>query len=163
MRSRSEQEKEFVGADATAVESAGSIVSDAASHVAPHTPGPWMVATDVYGRLDISVFAKKVRYDSRVAMINGKESRDDIAPPREVALANAHLIAAAPEMLEALKNLLGEAAPFVGYAAAGNRLNAARDRAATVILKAEGRSVGSHGTSGAMEPASSTPSEAPKS
>lgn len=37
----------------------------------------------------------------------------------------------------------------------------AASRAQSVIAKAEGRSVGSHGTPGAMEPASSTPSAAP--
>ena len=65
-----------------------------------YTKRPWVVGTEVFGKFDICVFAGTVRYDSMIARVNGRTSPDDDAPPREQALANAHLIAAAPDLLE---------------------------------------------------------------
>ena len=99
------------------------------------TPGPWIVETDVFGKLDISVFAGVVRYDSRIAMIQGRESPDDTSPPRETALANAHLIAAAPDLLAACHK-------FIQSMRSGQRekCDVALVMANAAVAKAEGRS-----------------------
>lgn len=96
----------------------------------PPTPGPWRASVDLFRPPKIWVHAPDSYAVCRV--MTGHYHA-------EVAKANAHLIAAAPDLLAALKELLGCAAPFVGYADAGDKLNAARDKAANAILKAEGR------------------------
>lgn len=66
-----------------------------------HTPGPWFVVN--VGDED------EPMYTVKAARIAGKEPRHEVAlcatgdSPQEMETANAHLIAAAPEMLEALK------------------------------------------------------------
>ena len=68
-----------------------------------HTPGPWVV-----GPVDDTVVthlgADGVRYE--VAQIDGDYNEPDLWPVME---ANARLIAAAPDLLDALQNLLDEA------------------------------------------------------
>lgn len=77
-------------------------------HEQTPTPGEWIVETDVFGKFDISVFAGKVRYNSRIAAFMCREAPDDDAPPREEALANARLFAAAPKMADRLRQLEAE-------------------------------------------------------
>ena len=70
-----------------------------------YTNGPWEVARTDAGIIVRTESAKKTRYGaSRYAAIGGFDRSD----PEQLAeaLANAHLIAAAPELLEALKMLV---------------------------------------------------------
>jgi hypothetical protein len=67
-----------------------------------HTPGPWRIeerngmAANQYGRFNVSA-----SHYSRPGVIDG---RDCVVEVRDEA--NARLIAAAPDLLEALKNLV---------------------------------------------------------
>lgn len=67
-----------------------------------HTPGPWVIYDDGPDGSDvIMAHVNDENYD--VAYISNDESE---ARPESERKANAHLIAAAPAMLEALKGLL---------------------------------------------------------
>ena len=69
-----------------------------------HTKGPWEVARTDAGIIVRTESAKKTRFGaSRYAAIGGFDRSD----PEQLAeaLANARLIAAAPELLEALQTL----------------------------------------------------------
>ncbi|MEY4385812.1 MAG: hypothetical protein RLY20_1095 [Verrucomicrobiota bacterium] len=81
------------GANAAAVEGAGSIAPEAA--IARHTPGPWRV--DTFGEDNMLGNWVKDSDGNALALIGH-------AQPNRVG--NAHLIAAAPELLEALKNVM---------------------------------------------------------
>lgn len=59
--------------------------------MAEHTPGPWKAEYDLVEGPDGAYVAKAI-----------------IGVPREEYLANARLIAAAPDLLEALENVLDE-------------------------------------------------------
>jgi len=82
----------------------------------PHTPGPWVTDTDD-GLTQVSVHApwgENVRPgdsatfgDYRGAMICAAQFLHSGVPTKEQAVANAQLIAAAPDMYEALKELRG--------------------------------------------------------
>jgi hypothetical protein len=116
-----------------------------------HTPGPWSYELDVVDDGDINVFGP--------AAVNGPipgtpicsvdvrdDPDDDMSPPREVALANACLISAATELLEAARELAdtlhdcetsSECAVLI---ARGEAVSCARiRRARAAIAKAEGR------------------------
>ena len=74
-----------------------------------HTKGPWDVARTDAGIIVRTESAKKTRFGaSRYAAIGGFDRSD----PEQLAeaLANARLIAAAPELLEALIELADEVA-----------------------------------------------------
>jgi hypothetical protein len=79
-----------LGADAAAVERAGSIAPEAA--IARHTEGPWEVASAFVGPMRV------VGGDRLIAEV-GHEVY-------VIAQANAELIAAAPELYEACKKAL---------------------------------------------------------
>jgi len=69
-----------------------------------HTPGPWEIVQSDHGIVVRTESPKKTRYGaSRYAAIGGFERSD----PQQLAeaLANARLIAAAPELLAALEGL----------------------------------------------------------
>lgn len=79
-----------------------------------YTAGPWTVEQDLVQNGDIDVQAAGML---SVAFINVKdvpEDREGI--PCETALANARLIANAPNLLEALFRLANEANGFLGMA-----------------------------------------------
>lgn len=63
---------------------------------AKHTAGPWYVTTDTHGDICVNNHEK---FPSEFPIAR-------IAKHMEETQANAHLIAAAPEMLEALEGLL---------------------------------------------------------
>lgn len=106
-----------LGADAAAVENAEPVASEQLSHAAP-TPGPWVI------RFDFNVFGG----DGRLVASAGGHA-NNVTPLGTDAenRANAHLIAAAPELLEALKLIVEHF---------GDPLKVAR----AAIAKAEGRS-----------------------
>lgn len=103
-----------------------------------HTPGPWEVELDVVRDGDINVFAPDLH---PIAMIDCREHPDDDDdPPREVALANAYLISAAPELLTVLKAAI-EHLEYCGYGDRWER-EISRDLPALLnaaVAKAEGR------------------------
>lgn len=104
-------------------------------HIVPHTPGPWR--PNVAGGADL--------IDARKRLVaRAYDPEDDDAVTREAA-ANARLIAAAPDLLAALEDLLPYAAREI------KRLNdtmvgslypainlAKLDRAEAAIAKARG-------------------------
>lgn len=103
----------------------------AQTEVAKHTPGPWHLEASgpVSGKFTLPVFAE-VRPGQRwsVAHANGVDGE---------ARANARLIAAAPELLVALRAMLGidnPAAPDAGHVDYVRAVSLAR----AAIAKAEG-------------------------
>lgn len=99
--------KKSLGADAAAGETARQEVSDAAT--ARHTEGPWRVnpAYDIPAVI-ANCFPKG---STCVAVVYGDGAPEImarvIASPGLPVMPNAHLIAAAPEMYEALKSIAG--------------------------------------------------------
>jgi hypothetical protein len=99
-----------------------------------HTPGPWHPGHlgDQSTKCECTHVVSEVYFGGicTVHVDNGKRVSDggNDAPPRHEAIANMHLIAAAPDMLAALK-LAREA---LGA-------NAARDAVDAAIAKAGGR------------------------
>jgi hypothetical protein len=69
-----------------------------------HTPGPWNVEQDVVNNGDILIMTPEFRPLASVDVREIPEDTEGI--PRETALANAKLIAAAPKLLDALKKFL---------------------------------------------------------
>jgi hypothetical protein len=67
-----------------------------------HTPGPWEVKPYAWQRGNVSVFAPKFGRAPYGACVAYTPCSDGVGGA-EGALANARLIAAAPELLEALK------------------------------------------------------------
>ncbi|KKK47217.1 hypothetical protein LCGC14_3157400, partial [marine sediment metagenome] len=65
-----------------------------------HTPGPWKIEPECAYGWDIY----SGEYPKRLWVADAKSPHNSKGfPPREEGLANAHLIAAAPELLTALK------------------------------------------------------------
>lgn len=66
-----------------------------------HTSGEWRVELDVVDEGDIGVFGPDM---VAIALVDCRDDADDVdSVPREEALANAYVMAAAPELLEAAK------------------------------------------------------------
>lgn len=89
------------------------------------TPGPWHVATRRNEFHSERVFAAGSRY---IACIGGS---DDTVGEQK---ANAHLIAAAPELLEALERVVAEIIP----ATENSPMARVIDQASSAIAKARG-------------------------
>jgi len=94
-----------------------------------HTPGPWVAASSPSSVVGWPICGKMGRIIGDVACLHARPGTDAYA---EVE-ANAHLIAAAPDLLAALKRCVVLAAAHPG----GDDPNVARANAA--IAKAEGR------------------------
>lgn len=102
-----------------------------------NTPGPWGVCLDIGVDGNINVFAPD-EMGKAIALIDVREHADDKdQASREEALSNARLIAAAPELLNALVELLAHAAKRGWWleSHAVEVMNEAR----AAIAKAEGR------------------------
>ena len=105
-----------------------------ASNAVKHTPGPWHIA---YGG----------QYADDYAIIGSKFSERAVCnmEPRDYVQANARLIAAAPELLEALKNAnafiesLLDATPDEATDFLTNNGENVSDTTRQAIRKAEGR------------------------
>ncbi|MDW3681624.1 hypothetical protein RA280_07655 [Cupriavidus sp. CV2] len=101
---------------------------------AEHTPGPWMAVWD-HGTVERAhsichIYPRSAageRWPHEVATVH-------LAQPDTMEEANAHLIAAAPDMLALMRNMLAEYEdhPTIGISLWANDLRA-------VIAKAEGR------------------------
>ena len=93
-----------------------------------HTPGPWQVHRSLSNTNATPIRAN----GENLAWVCGKDSAADYPP--DVTLANANLIAAAPEMLEAAKEV--ESMLRTMYNIEGPHIRKLR----AAISKAEGRS-----------------------
>lgn len=104
-----------------------------------HTPGPWRVdfARTPDGIVGFRVLAPE-RWHS-VANCNCYEPCNAVCFTPEEKYSNAHLIAAAPDLLEALKHLIED--PDYQVAIGGNpyAVEAMLSRCRAAIAKAEGR------------------------
>jgi hypothetical protein len=80
---------------------------------AKHTPGPWSVPHYASGH-GVCTCGYVFAYDLTVAEVyRGGRTRDEPAP--DEAKANAHMIAAAPDMLAALLKLAEAAEAYMKY------------------------------------------------
>ena len=131
--------KKTLGAQsATAVETASPIAPDAAT--TRHTPGPWGARFSEMGGYDCMTHAWRVGPQRGLPAISvctidlssyGQRACD-FDFKNEQAEADAHLIAAAPEMYEALRDAVAALGGRRNYVGPQSVLNA--------IAKAEGRS-----------------------
>jgi hypothetical protein len=94
-----------------------------------HTPGPWKVSHEANGQW--TIFAEN--YD-----VTSIPDDPDYGRPSEDP-ANARLIAAAPEMLEALKQVVQDCRCSVKERFSGHLVDCSVPHALNVIAKAEGR------------------------
>lgn len=101
-----------------------------------HTPGPWTVEDPMDFELSI-VEANKETYEWRFIASIPLNDDDDADIPRATAEANAQLIAAAPDLLEAAQAML-EALGYFG--AQDSPLDRVRVKMKAAIAKAEGQS-----------------------
>ena len=91
-----------------------------------HTPGPWLLELDNFG--DYTVHRQNETL-AIAAVVNGEMRRmGNLSGQHE---ANARLIAAAPDMFEALKHILAGALSLPRFA---------EEEARAALAKAEGRS-----------------------
>ena len=95
-----------------------------------HTPGPWVVLIDHLGENEIEIVGNAGTHSVPVADIMLDE-HTTFAPPLAEAMANARLIASAPDLLEVLEEASD---PINGYLH-GPLL----DRARAAIAKARGQ------------------------
>ena len=91
-----------------------------------HTPGPWSI--DDAGAW-INIYGSESDDANIVAKIEITDGSTDYLHDQETARANARLIAAAPELLEALEALLGNCLDSEGLAAAHAKARAALAKA----------------------------------
>ena len=111
-----------------------------------HTPGPWRVRPEaanwraVCDALGCSAYEAVLSDDTAVALVVAHGSRPGNVPPTN---HNARLIAAAPELLEALRKLLADAENvrrvMLREAGIGMVDENALDAARAAIAKAEGK------------------------
>ena len=101
-----------------------------------HTPGPWLLeGTTVYALVHDGWRKGVETFRNRFYLF---VQADRECPPDEI-LANARLIAAAPEMLEALKKIRRELIASGNWNAQDEDWPANRGAVSSAILKAEGR------------------------
>lgn len=96
-----------------------------------HTPGPWHVHPN-------GCFI--IGGSNPIASVGMDCLPSEIMPPSDEDAANARLIAAAPEMLQVLKEVLGcpQAMPWLARLTMDNGMTVA-DAVYDVVCKAEGR------------------------
>ena len=101
------------------------------THTTKHTPGPWVVSDD--GDMTLIIHAPKDEVDI-ARMSNDCEMFSEIR-------ANAHLIAAAPAMYDALRELTNAFALVVKMTPYGVSMDVSKvhDNARAALAQAEGR------------------------
>jgi hypothetical protein len=117
-----------------------------------HTPGPWRIEDGVPGDMDIAIVAGDPRVEvyewAFVAHVCGPEIPEDVADAggfdRAEALANARVIAAAPDLLEAARVaaqfiLNGIEMGYITMPEPGDSALMTRGLIVAAIAKAEGR------------------------
>lgn len=99
--------------DFSSTAGAGSFAADPAAAVSQHTPGPWHAGCflDATSKCQCT-FILSEGYCGSIAVVsvdNGKSIGDggNDSPPLDEARANARLLAAAPELLDLLRHMLG--------------------------------------------------------
>lgn len=98
-----------------------------------HTPGPWVFCWDKYGK-ESEIHGKSELNDAPICIV----LHDDVTESgAEEQLANARLIAAAPELLEALKALIDNVGICICYDESERECKA-WEMAEAAIAKAEG-------------------------
>lgn len=97
-----------------------------------HTPGPWVFSSLIVRAAGNGYEVARVHCNFK---IRGKEGREEY----EYAQGNAHLIATAPEMLEALKEAALQIEYLHGKFKETGSGNATLARVQDAIAKAEGR------------------------
>ncbi|CAB4156064.1 hypothetical protein UFOVP673_37 [uncultured Caudovirales phage] len=106
-----------------------------------HTPGPWSIFTDDKHKHNAGIEAENfsivtIGYFDETPGIDDSGVKGNT---EEEALANAHLIAAAPDLLEALEKCAAViGAPQEGHWATDDEVNDAYDSAVAAINKAKG-------------------------
>lgn len=90
--------------------------SRAEDHVASHTPGPWHFLeerrTESEHNAGVALTIASPAFDDLAAVFSMDDST--VNTPREEAIANARLIAAAPDMAAALKRALSWLSSYPG-------------------------------------------------
>ena len=99
---------------------------------AQHTLGPWSLITDT---TKLGVAGDIVTPETTIASVNMWEQTNNPGAP----LANARLIAAAPDMLEALRYVETRCVSEAAYPHACIEDRKMRDMVVAAIAKAEGR------------------------
>jgi hypothetical protein len=98
-----------------------------------HTPGPWEIGS--INKKDKNLYWSAVFTPKNTGKFHTPRAGEALGVDREECEANAHLIAAAPDLLEALRLLLEASDGLNGESEwLDERLNAAR----AAIAKAEG-------------------------
>ncbi len=97
-----------------------------------HTPGPWRIQKRT----------TRGEFVTETHIVSADQSHIALVAPCAIE-ANAHLIAAAPEMLAVLEQIVGQEKPNrCGYDAASVALDDAwRERARAVLVKAKGENL----------------------
>lgn len=100
------------------------------------TPGPWFVETDVVHNGDIHIFAPGLH---PIAQVDCREHPDDLDdPPRETALANAAVMAAGPDLLQAVHAALSYVVGH-GNLGRGTEASGLQAKLRAAIAKAESK------------------------
>ena len=94
-----------------------------------HTPGPWRIVR-ARGASKAAINGAQIRTEAGLQIASITHVADKPISQKE---ADAHLIAAAPEMYEALREFLDE------FTTSGPKRNAAIEKCRAAIAKAEGR------------------------
>ena len=103
----------------------------------PHTPGPWILdGFEVSGEISGAAICRVLEADDFPCVEEGTEA--DVQAECE---ANARLVAAAPDLLEALRKLmaLNDNRGTFGGELYQDRVDRAWDEARAALAKAEGR------------------------
>lgn len=105
-----------------------------------HTPGPW-VNVGHFGQWPNESFHVEMRSDTTTEHVATMDVLNNTRVARERADANAQLIAAAPELLKALKIIVGqwESLPETIQVPDLININEMWDAARSIIARAEGR------------------------
>jgi hypothetical protein len=116
--------------DSTSTTTLLAVAGQLETPVRQHTPGPWRVHRYAWQRGNVSVFASKFGRAPYGACVAYTPCSDGIGGA-EGAAANACLIAAAPDLLDALERLL--ASGDVRHAAGAGALKQARAAIAKAV------------------------------
>lgn len=99
-----------------------------------HTSGPWMITNAHIENGEWVIGIASEKQDGTLALIIGSKARDGYAQESIDATSNAMLIAAAPELLEALRRVVSYVSSPVPARASDGIMDAAR----AAIAKAKG-------------------------